>query len=935
MKRYCIIAFLSGLFLLTFVQAQEAESSISNVVNASGEVTGFFDESGLYHEFSNSAQRSDLSPGSLGTSLEASELSQAGSSKLAEKAVPNTIDRMTVGDTSNNTYSSGGTLRLIPNASVYYLNNNTSWSSGAGGCTLSSASIDKVEESGNILRFYLKNPTDWSRTDYNSGDHSAQGTLRPLAPLVIEATAGSTTGVLRGSVLLVSNTITSYGEPRFNYFSAPVGAVLPLTIQYTLANTTFRANLFNSSFNYTCSGWVDFANPVSIPLPVSMVIQGSPNVFENSTVHYDAVVTFDNGAVKTVTEEAVWQASEAFVSVNQGVLSTGAILDNSAKFKLLASYTYGGVTVGAELDVTCLTEDSMHQGLSWPMFQGNKEHNGALPLLLNTATFSKKWERNFGRAINPVTAADGRVFVSTPSRFQSGDSLFALDSRDGEIIWSKDLGTASSVNPPSYAYGNVYIQTGKGTSNAPPAYVSAFDAETGADVFRSTYSAQWESHYAPTIYKGHVYVNGGYYGGMYCYDAFDGTQKWIIALNQYDQWTPAVDELYAYAYVGESSGGTANAGLRIVDRLTGALIHTIFDPQYDWNGWSMNLAPVLGTQNDIITGHDGRLLCFDLVQKTIKYSISGYFTNQPSVADGRIYIINNGKLDVRDEATGEQLWTWAPPEGTLSRNVIVTNNYALACTASKTYGIELLGRDADWSYPAAGYLALSEDILYIASSSGILTAIATPEYIPAVPVKLDIQGPDTVLESSQNAYQAVVTYSDGRVRTRTDLCTWSARGTSAAVMDNPGSLNVGELLYPQETTMITAEYRENNGVVSASRAVPIKIGCSVKSLVERNAAGALTRKQQILVELKEAMDREQAAMAILRDYPKYPLDMTSTTANSIRNQVYAAYSRDIFSNMSVMQSTNYLQKALDMMNPASLYTRDRAMLMRYFSTQGR
>ena len=60
-------------------------------------------------------------------------------------------------------------------------------------------------------------------------------------------------------------------------------------------------------------------------------------------------------------------------------------------------------------------------------------------------------------------------------------------------------------------------------------------------MFQAPHSAQWERYYAPTIYDGSVYVNGGYYGGMYGFDAFGGAQQWFNSLPQYDEWTPAVE----------------------------------------------------------------------------------------------------------------------------------------------------------------------------------------------------------------------------------------------------------------------------------------------------------------------------------------------------------------------------------------------------------
>ena len=122
---------------------------------------------------------------------------------------------------------------------------------------------------------------------------------------------------------------------------------------------------------------------------------------------------------------------------------------------------------------------------------------------------------------------------------------------------------------------------------------------------------------APTISDGIAYIDGGYYGGMYAFDARNGQQGWFKDLGQYDEWTPAVNADAVYAYVG--------GVLTATDKATGATLFEITDPGFEWNGWSMNLAPVLGTANDVLVIHGGRLVRFDLATRTVAYSIAGNF----------------------------------------------------------------------------------------------------------------------------------------------------------------------------------------------------------------------------------------------------------------------------------------------------------------------
>jgi len=223
-----------------------------------------------------------------------------------------TIDRMTTkGASYTVTYHPGGTILLLGGADTYTLSDGSSWGSGAGFGYLYSTSLDRVEVSGDTIRYVLFAPPDsgkiYQQADYDSGDHSSQGTLA-AGPLVIEATAGSATAIMRGNALIVDNTMTGYGEPRFNYFSAIVGSVVPFQQTYTLVDgTTWQPDTFTRPFDYTNTGRVDFERPVSVPRAVALTILGPPEVPEEAVVQLTAAVRYENEVVRAVTDSAAWR----------------------------------------------------------------------------------------------------------------------------------------------------------------------------------------------------------------------------------------------------------------------------------------------------------------------------------------------------------------------------------------------------------------------------------------------------------------------------------------------------------------------------------------------------------------------------------------------------------------------------------------------------
>jgi outer membrane protein assembly factor BamB len=365
-------------------------------------------------------------------------------------------------------------------------------------------------------------------------------------------------------------------------------------------------------------------------------------------------------------------------------------------------------------DIVVLDNDSEDAPPAWTTFQGNPSHTGYVPIILEPY-YIERWVRAYSTVpLNPVTAAEGNVFVTTRDDYDE-QYMFVLDAVSGDVGWEMDFGVLNSVNPPAYNDGMVYVQTNNPISGSD---LRAYDVTSGDLVFQSPHSAQNVRYYAPTIYDGNVYVNGGDDGGAYGFDGSTGAELWFMNLNPYDEWTPAVNENHVFAYIGDG-----NAKLSIINRETGIEEFSIPDPNFVWNSWSMNLAPVLGSGNNVIAIQGGRLISFNLETQTLGWEIQGGFSGQPSLAHLKVYAISSGALSVRNEINGAFLWSWAPSSGNLTGTLVVTDTHVFASTGSTTYAIDLNTHNEAWSYPLGGKLALSEGVLYIATNSGELAAL--------------------------------------------------------------------------------------------------------------------------------------------------------------------------------------------------------------------
>jgi hypothetical protein len=365
----------------------------------------------------------------------------------------------------------------------------------------------------------------------------------------------------------------------------------------------------------------------------------------------------------------------------------------------------------------------------WGTYQGNAAHTGFVPVTLNASAFNARWVWDApsysGVQWSPsaLTTGAGMFYVASGPNWNgsaSGHELFSYKEADGSQVWSHSFADLAfpNTNPPAFSGSTVFIAAGSQNST----YMFAFDAASGTQVFKAQMASQWEHYFAPTIANGLVYSDGGTYGGMFAFDATTGVQQFFATAGQYDGWTPAVDATNAYAYTGGSLG--------IYDNRTGALLGSIGDPTYSWNGYTTNGAPVLGGANIVYAGNlsnrtSNSIVSFDTLSMAVRWSIRGAYSGNPAYSGGTLFASNNSPfaLEAYNEADGGKLWTWTPIAGDSNfvSDVLVTNNLVFVSTDANTYAIDRSTHLSVWSYPATGSLALSANgVLYIKSTNSIV-----------------------------------------------------------------------------------------------------------------------------------------------------------------------------------------------------------------------
>lgn len=416
---------------------------------------------------------------------------------------------------------------------------------------------------------------------------------------------------------------------------------------------------------------------------------------------------------------------------------TGTIAINV--FSLFSSYRestlqYTFTQAGALGDLRALAP--LAGAGDWQTTGGNAAHAGAVPVTLDPATFSRRWtlDGTRGELSPPVTAA-GRVLF-TGTRLDNGatrSTLWAIDEASGGTAWSQPF-TGLALDAPASAGQRVFITT----SEAAGPTQRSFDTGAGVEHYASV--TAWPSGAAPsrlaaTPWAGGLYASDDAGGALSVRDAATGAAGWSVPLRDsldphFARWAPAVTDTQVYTNVNgrfralARSSGSELFSLPVAGPTSGSLL-TLHD---------LNQAPVVVDADSVLlldrrrtdgSATANRLTMVDLPSRQVRWTADGFFTAHP-VAAGGIVVVGNQQseqVEARSVASGAVLWSWAPEheDDETIRSLLLTNNLLFVSVGRRTTAIDLQTRQALWSYPLAGQLALSPNgLLYIATGDRVV-----------------------------------------------------------------------------------------------------------------------------------------------------------------------------------------------------------------------
>ncbi len=392
---------------------------------------------------------------------------------------------------------------------------------------------------------------------------------------------------------------------------------------------------------------------------------------------------------------------------------------------------------GAESDSTVhITVDAV-AGHAWPTFGASAEHTGFLPVRLGTLVLGQRWLMNLGGKAAPLAVAGGRAYttISSPDA-----AAVALDCMTGAMVWRASFAAGTTMNPPTYDDGRICLQSGSHSTSQ----ICALHAGNGTTLWSTPFSAQFNTYMAPAADASGIYVNGGYYGGLYGFNPSTGAQLFFNGnLDQYDEWTPTLHEDGAYTFV--------TGKLRRHDKASGSILWSL-NFGWNWSGYDMNRTTAASNGriylvNDSVTipAGDQELICVQTSSNAVAWKVQNRFSGTPAVAHQTVYVIsgsNRNSVTAYDAVSGSPLGVYTLPgsDGGLAVQPMVTNDTLIVASSSKTYLFNLATRSLRQTIAFGGRISLSDGSLYIASDNGDIRSFSVldPANRPPAPIAQNV-----------------------------------------------------------------------------------------------------------------------------------------------------------------------------------------------------
>ncbi len=269
-----------------------------------------------------------------------------------------------------------------------------------------------------------------------------------------------------------------------------------------------------------------------------------------------------------------------------------------------------------------------------------------------------------------VVYCDGMAYIGSCSTHGDGyDSIFAVDTTDGSILWSVPIGPG--YVGPVIDHDRIYIGTSSHGNDPTNEYVYCINRSDG--------KVLWLRNIYGGIAESILYDNNNIYFAsdlIYALNKSDGALRWTYPLDDYSVTKPILKN---NAFFTATSGGT----MYKVNVLDGSRLWEVYLPDFSWD-------------NSITADGDGHIF---------------------------IAVYHDGSINAYMEDTGSLLWSYQLHARSLSFNAYHNHVIFIADTSGYVYALDASSGILLWETKIGGICDISSP-----SISGGLLFIGTRDF---------------------------------------------------------------------------------------------------------------------------------------------------------------------------------------------------------------
>ncbi|MCB9779250.1 MAG: PQQ-binding-like beta-propeller repeat protein [Alphaproteobacteria bacterium] len=411
---------------------------------------------------------------------------------------------------------------------------------------------------------------------------------------------------------------------------------------------------------------------------------------------------------------------------------------------LLTLVACGPPTCSEKLDSTdWFAEYEEPAADSWPQYRREVRHRGvAHPDVHLSSDLTETW-RTEAMAIGSYTASKSSPTVAGGQVYVGVDDgrLYALDQDDGDVLWSFETHQVKveddrADDDPDHRgiHGTAAVADGRVFIGDYSGWLYALDAKDGALLWEIDLGGSIGA--SPVLYQGMVFVSVEFPdpdGKVFMVDQADGCVVWESEyLGNHPHSSTTIDPDTGTLFVGANNGRFA-----AFDFVEGDLVWEVWMEDVDEDGVGDEIKSTAAVSGDrvYITSWDKRLHVYDIDDGSELWSFEtgASSMSSPSVYgdvvyvgshDGRLYALADGDQDFDDDQDRE-LWHWQAEQRILSSATVLPGDDTVLI-GSDSGEVALLDRLTGlplWEHRAEGRASSVPtavgDALYVYDGAGV------------------------------------------------------------------------------------------------------------------------------------------------------------------------------------------------------------------------